>query len=119
MITVKHSLNKKIDEADRINVDLMVAMQEGLEKTREECMSKITEICPDRSHWFDVSIDKVSNNIKVSPTQDVAGDQDKIRYYSYLMDMHREDLAAFIQYRLPVNIKNSFKQYSLGGGNVY
>lgn len=119
MIRVKHNLQSKRDELDKVSVDLVVSVQEGLEKTRLECIDKINEICPDHGDFFDVSVDGGMMNIKISPTQDVLSDSDKMRYYEYLMSKNKQELADFIKNRLNLNVRHSFRYSGIGGGNVY
>ena len=119
MIKITHRLKKKADQINLIPLKIKAAIDEALAVSVVDVEEDIKRIVGDKSHWFDVQVDKSNDSIKISPTDDVSSSSEKMRLYNWFIANHGEEIRTTCSECVKRNLVMKYKEHGLGGGYVY
>lgn len=118
MIRIDLNLNNKINKLDNVYMNVNTALAEGFRKTEDDILSEISQMFPEKAHWFKVTSDHISGEIKITPSDDVSSSEEKMRLYRYFIDVRRDELTSSAARCLRRNIVDKYKENVVGGINV-
>lgn len=119
MIEIKHRIPKKIDQVNATTIQLISAMQDSMRITKKDVEELLQNMFGEKSSWFDVIIDESVMNIRISPTSETLGSEEKMRLYQWFIDHHGHEIGEFVKTRIHWNARIAFRAEVGGVGFVY
>jgi hypothetical protein len=91
-ISIRHNLYRKIDEIERIHLNLKQAVDIGIQSSINEIEEELTDILGDESRWYEVVGSGLSNSLVIRPSESTLADPEKMRFVAWMINNFGDDI---------------------------